>query len=297
MLLLPLLLLTHFIGDFLLQTDGMVELKHVRPLSLNRALFIHSLVHFILAFIISAVYFVHQQQWVAILWVSLIVGLSHFVIDICKAWIENEYRPKQSANASKLFLFILDQLLHVAVILCVLYLFAIHSFRTTWTGLSKLIEGQAVFLAPTEKVLTVFIIGICATVVSSAIVQIVTEPAPSQTTDEVGQKVIVMKTRESEQPAEQERIAKTGYAMEANQQVRRGRVIGYLERLMVVLVVCLGAYSAIAFIVAAKSLARFKKLDHQEWAEYFIVGTLCSLLCGTLSGFALKVLLNIHGAA
>jgi hypothetical protein len=41
-------------------------------------------------------------------------------------------------------------------------------------------------------------------------------------------------------------------------------------------------------VVAAKSLARFKALEDREFAEYFLVGTLASLLLALVGGLAVK---------
>ena len=58
-----------------------------------------------------------------------------------------------------------------------------------------------------------------------------------------------------------------------------GRVIGILERwLMYAVIVATAEYSAVAFILAAKGVARFKQLEEREFAEYVLVGTLASTL-------------------
>lgn len=74
--------------------------------------------------------------------------------------------------------------------------------------------------------------------------------------------------------------------------VARGRAIGALERALALTLVLLGEYSAVGWIIAAKSLARFKALEEREFAEYFLVGTLASLLLAVLAGVGLRVLLN-----
>ncbi|NLA97279.1 MAG: DUF3307 domain-containing protein [Spirochaetales bacterium] len=64
-----------------------------------------------------------------------------------------------------------------------------------------------------------------------------------------------------------------------------GKVIGYLERLMLVLLLIIGQYGVIGWVIAAKTLARSKQLsDSQAFCEYFLVGTLFSIL-STISLF------------
>lgn len=73
--------------------------------------------------------------------------------------------------------------------------------------------------------------------------------------------------------------------------IARGRTIGALERAIALTFVLLGQYGALGLIVAAKSLARFKALEDREFAEYFLIGTLASLLLALAGGLGLRHLL------
>lgn len=58
---------------------------------------------------------------------------------------------------------------------------------------------------------------------------------------------------------------------------RGGRTIGYLERLLIFLLVMAGQFSAIGFLVTAKSILRFGTVSNdREATEYVIIGTLAS---------------------
>lgn len=70
-----------------------------------------------------------------------------------------------------------------------------------------------------------------------------------------------------------------------------GRVIGFLERAFALTLILNDQWSALGLLVAAKSLARFKDLEERKRAEYYLVGTLVSLLGATLSALAAKALL------
>ena len=74
--------------------------------------------------------------------------------------------------------------------------------------------------------------------------------------------------------------------------VARGRAIGVLERALTLTFVLLGQYGAAGLVVAAKSLARFKALEDREFAEYFLVGTLASLLLAVAGGVAVHAVLR-----
>lgn len=75
-------------------------------------------------------------------------------------------------------------------------------------------------------------------------------------------------------------------------EVIRGRAIGVLERAIALTLVLLGQYGALGLVVAAKSLARFKALENRDFAEYFLIGTLASLLLALLGGVALRALMH-----
>lgn len=58
-----------------------------------------------------------------------------------------------------------------------------------------------------------------------------------------------------------------------------GALIGILERLIIVLFLSVGQYSAIGFVLTAKSIARYNKIaDDPKFSEYYLLGTLLSSL-------------------
>jgi hypothetical protein len=61
------------------------------------------------------------------------------------------------------------------------------------------------------------------------------------------------------------------------QGARVGATIGILERILIVVFVLTGSEAAIGFVVAAKTLARFRLLDDRDFAEYYLLGTLASV--------------------
>jgi hypothetical protein len=73
-------------------------------------------------------------------------------------------------------------------------------------------------------------------------------------------------------------------------EVARGRIIGVLERALAVTLVALGQFGALGLVVGAKSLARMKALEDRDFAEYFLIGTLASLLLALAGGLALRAL-------
>ncbi len=81
------------------------------------------------------------------------------------------------------------------------------------------------------------------------------------------------------------------YRIGQEDEVRTGRVIGTLERYLVLLLAVFGQWGAIALVVAVKSIARFEELKQRTFAEYYLVGTLSSMLIAVVSGLLVGVLI------
>jgi hypothetical protein len=79
---------------------------------------------------------------------------------------------------------------------------------------------------------------------------------------------------------------KGGIAVSAT-EMARGRMIGGALALTLVL---LGQYGALGLLIAAKALARFRALEERDFAEYFLIGTLTSLLLALLVGVGVRLL-------
>lgn len=79
---------------------------------------------------------------------------------------------------------------------------------------------------------------------------------------------------------------------EENQSLpNAGHVIGNVERMLTLFFVMLGQYEAIGFLLAAKSLLRFREIDTVK-SEYVLVGTLLSFGIAILMGVAVKLLIE-----
>jgi hypothetical protein len=70
-----------------------------------------------------------------------------------------------------------------------------------------------------------------------------------------------------------------------------GRLIGILERTLILILILGSEWAAIVILIAAKSIARFDELKGRRFSEYFLIGTLTSLLVAVLTGLMLQALL------
>jgi len=73
-------------------------------------------------------------------------------------------------------------------------------------------------------------------------------------------------------------------------ELARGRIIGVLERAMVLTLLLWNQFGAIGLVIAAKALARFRGLEDRDFAEYFLIGTLASLLFALVVGAGVRLL-------
>lgn len=67
--------------------------------------------------------------------------------------------------------------------------------------------------------------------------------------------------------------------------LQTGKQIGNLERLLIVAFIMLNQFTAIALVLTAKSITRYGRIsDDKEFAEYYLLGTLFSLLYTVVVG-------------
>ncbi|OYD14689.1 hypothetical protein CH333_03285 [candidate division WOR-3 bacterium JGI_Cruoil_03_44_89] len=72
-----------------------------------------------------------------------------------------------------------------------------------------------------------------------------------------------------------------------------GAVIGILERIFTLTLVLINQYASVALIFTAKSITRFEDLKNRKFAEYYLIGTLSSILFSVLVGILTKWFLGV----
>lgn len=81
-------------------------------------------------------------------------------------------------------------------------------------------------------------------------------------------------------------------AEEEGHRARVGRLVGWLERLLILGFALAGQLAAVGFVIAAKSMARFRALDDRHFAEQYLLGTLFSTLVALGTALLLKAVLG-----
>jgi len=71
-----------------------------------------------------------------------------------------------------------------------------------------------------------------------------------------------------------------------------GKIIGYLERFLTLTFIIFGQFSAIGFLLAAKSILRVGDKHSRKETEYILIGTLASFTAAIIIGIALHIVLD-----
>lgn len=223
-MILKVLLIAHFLGDFTFQSASMAEGKK----NSQGTLLLHSVIY---AVVMAAACFLSASPMYALL-PAAIFAVSHFVIDECKCLLSRKW--------DSIWLFLIDQAIHIAIIVLVWrfrYMESVPSALMVWArGIPRANNCLAIALILTVN----------------------WDPA-----------CVLVRKLFDELSSGAERMA---FADEP----RAGRIIGKLERFIVVILMLTGQASAIGFVLTAKSIARFKQFEAQGFAERYLVGTLAS---------------------
>lgn len=75
---------------------------------------------------------------------------------------------------------------------------------------------------------------------------------------------------------------------------RAGKMVGMLERGIILTFGLLGEFGAISFVFVAKSMARFKLLEKRQFAEYYLIGTLASFFFSLVVAIITRLILQVE---
>ncbi len=73
---------------------------------------------------------------------------------------------------------------------------------------------------------------------------------------------------------------------EGEARIQSGKLIGNIERWLIIIFILCEQYEAVGFLIAAKSIIRYKEGDTQK-TEYVLAGTLLSVFIAVISGLVL----------
>lgn len=218
-------------------------------------LILHSLLYGLCIFLVTLMYGTSAQ----IIGFSIMAAGSHFLIDWLKARLEKE---------NGLSWFLLDQLIHIAILV------ALVSQLSNLNPLGQTIKGfiESMIKGLPDKL---SIQGVALILLGYAILW---------TPASVLVKHVLIYIE-----------GKKGKKDEALQEevLKAGEMIGKLERIIVFSLCLLNAATSIAFVLTAKSIARYKQLEDKCFVERYLVGTLLSVALALTCYLIYKTLLGV----
>ncbi|MFJ5762118.1 DUF3307 domain-containing protein [Neobacillus sp. NPDC093182] len=282
------LILAHLIADFYLQTDEMVvdKMKNIKK---------HTGHHFLVNLLVLTVFYLFSfnelSVFTSLIFPLLFIVSSHFLIDILKIRLLDTLKISNEENLKRASFFIIDQLIHLGLILLAGQLF----LGVSLAGFQKFLLHEKE-LGAINSVLFIIIVIILATSVSGHMIKILLGSLPNQLLTFEGKYTFKNERQEAQyaknHTGNRALTEEYNYTIFSKHDLSRGKLIGYIERLLVLVLTFYSAYPAIGFIVAAKSIARFKQMDDRNWAEYFLLGTLTSMFIGITLGILLREVLT-----
>lgn len=239
-----LLLTAHIIGDFYLQTDKIAQNKDN-----NKS---YMWLHFVAYAFIFGLAFIVIGTLLSLILIGTVV-LLHGIIDYIKIKLVVgrifSKSVKDNENNSQIILFIFDQAIHILVIIIISIIYQNIVNKTEIVPWVREIFAYLNF--PGSKLLRgVLLILMIYKPVNIAFIKLFNRFKP--------------KINSEEDPS----------------QEKGGATIGFLERLIIIIFLYAQEYSAIGFILAAKSIVRYAKItEKKEFGEYYLIGTLFSTIC------------------
>ncbi|MFA5612141.1 MAG: DUF3307 domain-containing protein [Anaerolineaceae bacterium] len=237
----------HLAGDFYFQSAALADKKEK---DYSRIL-LHSLIYAVFVFL---VFLVIETPLV----VLVAAAVAHWIIDSVKWLLRNK-------GLSKSMLFAVDQLLHLVSLLIIAGLAPAVEIRPWLAGLPEDLWPWLTLILLIVRPVNISVDILFKRYAEAAkrqeekVVQIPKVPLP------VGEEPSFADQKESREAAQEVEGA--------------GASVGTFERIFTVIFASLGQYAALGLLMAAKSMARYDRINKSPaFAEYYLIGTLYSIL-------------------
>jgi hypothetical protein len=214
----------------------------------------HGLIHYVAIVVVTV--FADPALLARVRFQAICVALigAHLLIDFCKEHLTAAAKIRDNAPT-----FLIDQAAHIATIVAAALL-------VTGTSPVAAVAWLGALVPHRDRILAVLVIYFAVVFAGGYAIRYLTRPL----------------TRHLPQLGD-----------ESTQSLRNaGMYIGWLERSLVLTAMILRSPATVGLVLAAKSIARFPEMGKSErFAEYFLIGTLLSLLVAIFGGIVLlKVL-------
>lgn len=236
----------HILGDFYFQCEKFCN-KKVEEAWYGK----HKLIHALIIFVLTWIATLYWCGW----WMAAIISVTHWVIDVLKSIAEKKITLKDEGEKKVLLKesryqvvpFIFDQVLHIVIIILLVYF---------W-GRNKIVDvPEWIKYNNADRVLHFILFLAIAHKPANIFIKLVLRYCQVNT-----------------------KIEEEDHGL-----FRSGALIGTIERWLILSFVVLGQYEAIGFLLAAKSILRFKEANEGEKSEYVLAGTFLSVAIALFLG-------------
>lgn len=266
--LLLLMILAHILGDYYVQWDWLSEGKKTNGWILLLHIAIYTVVG-IAVFAVIAPLYTNLFKW--IIWFAF----AHGAIDILKFLL---FRKLQDNK----WVYIVDQLLHIALI-AVIAIVAVDKGLSIvpYTRLTEIFTDMQIsemILLKYTLLALLLLKPVNVTFKSVFNFDNKKEKQEEKEKSQVNLSTNMESIERLEIIVDAEKVEITDNKTEDEQDKKPkdglGAMIGNLERLLIVIFLALGQYTAIGLVLTGKSVIRYNKID----AEYYIIGTFFSII-------------------
>jgi len=280
--LLLLLILAHLIADFVLQTDAVVRYKCEEKL-------IGTSIHFV-TILLCNFFVIIPYGWYTAIKFTLIISVMHIIFDVIKVslktdewWNNTRLYKIFTYNWLSLIGLTFDQLFHLITIFIVWKSFAFNVSLEFMVFLGSLNN----YLIPAD---------LMTKLNTSLPIDRILIMAIAYTGTTFGGAVYTRKFIDCLYPSnkfrEKDNTNDNNNQEKFKSAKKIGKYIGLFERFFILTLILNGAITAVAFVMTAKSIARYKLLEEEEFAEYFLIGTMFSVSIAIIGGISTKYILN-----
>ncbi|MGB8540937.1 MAG: DUF3307 domain-containing protein [Candidatus Acidiferrales bacterium] len=249
------LYLAHLFTDFIFQSSHLVQQKK-RGHAIGYLK--HGAVHYVCALLAGACFLPGEAASLRFQLAIIALTLIHLLIDFCKIHL-----AKSSAAADSATAFIVDQVAHFITVVWAACLIEQTPLLSLARASVHLLRRQP------DRVLFLLVIYVTVIFACGYLIRFVTKPLMRQ---------VALDAPRAPETAPRETSAQLSNA---------GMYIGWLERFLVLTALLLHSPATVGLIIAAKSVARFPQFHREQFAEYFLIGTLLSISVAFVGGVVL----------
>ena len=256
-MLMMIMLISHTLSDFIIKSSNIVldktKIKMSAYLSHGKWLIITS---------IPILIFLKVDSWIDIIIRIMGIIVIHLGLEFCKEKLQQKLVNHEKFNIINAFLFICNQIMNISIIALITSNVELEYNVFSRFLLDALLVRDGLTYADLKILFVVLYVAFSGAYFIPLIFDIVYGKVSNY-----GEKLNY--------------ILKVGVEEDEHSfidEVKTGKWIGILERILILIFLFTNQLASIGIIIAVKSLARFKMMDNKIFSEYYLIGTLLSVV-------------------